>query len=313
MVHKQNQFFFRKFKGKNQKFKLSRNWKPKGNKIKEEFFVFINDIYDEDITKDWDNFADQILPSRVASLFFFDGEKIEKLADLDKSKEVLKKAINSLLGLEIVDQLNIDVDEFQRRALIQLKTRKNKKNRKIKLPEKALEDQIKKIDEKIVIEEDKLTKVKYDISQHDILLSQKGFSYYEKKKEYEKKIDEINSKKQLFKNELIKLASGDAPLLIVKDEVNEILKQSKNFSENLNKSEYQKNTNSLLSNINDFVKTKSKEDEFIKEFDEFIKSKKMISKKIEDDEKLLVNLSYEELNLLINQNLVLEKKRLIKM
>ena len=34
----------------------------------------------------------------------------------------LKKAINSLLGLEIVDQLNIDVDEFQRRSLIQLKT-----------------------------------------------------------------------------------------------------------------------------------------------------------------------------------------------
>ena len=105
--------FFRKYKGKNQKFKLSRNWKPNGSKIKEEFFVFINDEFDEDITKDWDNFVDQILPSRVASLFFFDGEKIEQLADLDKSKEVLKKAINSLLGLEIVDQLNIDVDEFQ--------------------------------------------------------------------------------------------------------------------------------------------------------------------------------------------------------
>ena len=305
--------FFRKFKGKNQKFKLSRNWKPNGNKIKEEFFVFINDIYDEDITKDWDNFVDQILPARVASLFFFDGEKIEQLADLDKSKEVLKKAINSLLGLEIVDQLNVDVDEFQRRSMVQLKTKEEQeKIEKLNSEINALEDQIKKIDEKIVIEEDKLTKVKYDIGQLDISLSQKGFSYYEKKKEYEKKIDEINSKKQLFKNELIKLASGDAPLLIIKDEVNEILKQSKNFSENLNKSEYQKNTNSLLSNINDFVKTKSKEDEFIKEFDEFIKSKKMISKKIEYDEKLLVNLNYEELNLLLNQNLVLEKKEIDK-
>ena len=305
--------FFRKFKGKNQKFKLSRNWKPNGNKIKEEFFVFINDIYDEDITKDWDNFVDQILPARVASLFFFDGEKIEQLADLDKSKEVLKKAINSLLGLEIVDQLNVDVDEFQRRSMVQLKTKEEQeKIEKLNSEINALEDQIKKIDEKIVIEEDKLTKVKYDIGQLDISLSQKGFSYYEKKKEYEKKIDEINSKKQLFKNELIKLASGDAPLLIIKDEVNEILKQSKNFSENLNKSEYQKNTNSLLSNINDFVKTKSKDDEFIKEFDEFIKSKKMISKKIEDDEKLPVNLNYEELNLLLNQNLVLEKKEIDK-
>ena len=86
--------------------------------MKEEFFVFIDDKYDEDITKDWDNFVDQILPSRVASLFFFDGEKIEQLADLEESKKVLKKAINSLLGLEIVDQLNVDVDEFQKRSTL---------------------------------------------------------------------------------------------------------------------------------------------------------------------------------------------------
>ena len=71
--------------------------------------------------KDWDNFVDQILPSRVASLFFFDGEKIEQLADLEESKKVLKKAINSLLGLEIVDQLNVDVDEFQKRSTLQIK------------------------------------------------------------------------------------------------------------------------------------------------------------------------------------------------
>ena len=91
--------FNRKYKGKKQKFKISRNWKLIGKKMKEEFFVFIDEKFDEDITKDWDNFVDQILPSRVASLFFFDGEKIEQLADLEESKKVLKKAINSLLIL----------------------------------------------------------------------------------------------------------------------------------------------------------------------------------------------------------------------
>ena len=117
--------FFRKLKGKTQKFKLSRNWKPIGNKVKEDFFVFIDGEYDEDITKDWDNYVDQILPARGASLFFFDGEKIEQLADLDKSKEVLKKAINSLLGLEIVDQLGHDVDEFRKRSSIEICDIKN--------------------------------------------------------------------------------------------------------------------------------------------------------------------------------------------
>ena len=44
--------------------------------MKEEFFVFIDDKYDEDITKDWDNFVDQILPSRVAFYFFLMEKKL---------------------------------------------------------------------------------------------------------------------------------------------------------------------------------------------------------------------------------------------
>ena len=155
--------FNRKYKGKKQKFKISRNWKLVGKKMKEEFFVFIDDKYDEDITKDWDNFVDQILPSRVASLFFFDGEKIEQLADLEESKKVLKKAINSLLGLEIVDQLNVDVDEFQKRSTLQIKDDDEKKViEEIEAKIKEYEKEIKVIDEKIVKEEDKLTKVKYE-------------------------------------------------------------------------------------------------------------------------------------------------------
>ena len=305
--------FFRKYKGKNQKFKLSRNWKPNGSKIKEEFFVFIDDEFDEDITKDWDNFVDQILPSRVASLFFFDGEKIEQLADLDKSKEVLKKAINSLLGLEIVDQLNIDVDEFQKRSLIQLKTDQEKeKIDKLNKEIDSLEQDIKKVDENIIQTEDKLTNIKYEVGQIDISLSQKGFLYYEKKNEYEKEVKEINIKQDLIKTELIKLAGGDAPLMLIKNELEGILEQSKYLSQIQNKSEYQKNTNNLLANISDFVIKNSDDSKFIKKFENFIGDKKIKKDQNNDNEYLLENLNYQDLNLLINQNLIISEKEINK-
>ena len=305
--------FFRKYKGKNQKFKLSRNWKPNGSKIKEEFFVFIDDEFDEDITKDWDNFVDQILPSRVASLFFFDGEKIEQLADLDKSKEVLKKAINSLLGLEIVDQLNIDVDEFQKRSLIQLKTDEEKeKIDKLNKEIDSLEQGIKKVDENIIQTEDKLTNIKYEVEQIDISLSQKGFLYYEKKNEYEKEVKEINIKQDLIKTDLVKLAGGDAPLMLIKNELEEILDQSKYLSQIQNKSEYQKNTNNLLTNISDFVIKNSDDSKFIKKFENFIESKKITKDQNNDNEYLLENLNYQDLNLLINQDLIISEKEINK-
>ena len=296
--------FFRKYKGKNEKFKISRNWKAIGKKIKEEFFVFIDDVYDEDITKDWDNFVDQILPSRVASLFFFDGEKIEQLADLEQSKGVLKKAINSLLGLEIVDQLNIDVDEFQKRSVLQLKTDDEKKNiNKLKKEADGFEDRIKEIDESIVKVEDELAKKAYDIRELNVELSQKGISYYEKKQEYEKELQVIDEKRNEINDELVKLASGDLPLLVVKKELAVMVEQSKSLLENQNKTDSQKKTNDLIDSISSFVLKNSKDDKFTKNFEKFVSDKKINETTILDNENLLPNLNYQDLNSLLNHNL----------
>ena len=296
--------FFRKYKGKNEKFKISRNWKAIGKKIKEEFFVFIDDVYDEDITKDWDNFVDQILPSRVASLFFFDGEKIEQLADLEQSKGVLKKAINSLLGLEIVDQLNIDVDEFQKRSVLQLKTNEEKKNiNKLKKEVDGFEDRIKEIDESIVKVEDELAKKAYEIRELNVELSQKGISYYEKKQEYEKELQVIDEKRNEISDELVKLASGDLPLLVVKKELAVMVEQSKSLLENQNKTDSQKKTNDLIDSISSFVLKNSKDDKFTKNFEKFVSDKKINETTILDNENLLPNLNYQDLNSLLNHNL----------
>ena len=305
--------FFRKYKGKNEKFKISRNWKAIGKKIKEEFFVFIDDVYDEDITKDWDNFVDQILPSRVASLFFFDGEKIEQLADLEQSKGVLKKAINSLLGLEIVDQLNIDVDEFQKRSVLQLKTDDEKKNiNKLKKEVDGFEDRIKEIDESIVKVEDELAKKAYDIRELNVVLSQKGISYYEKKQEYEKELQVIDEKRTEISDELVKLASGDLPLLVVKKELATMVDQSKSLLENQNKTDSQKKNNDLIESISSFVLKNSKDDKFTKNFEKFVSDKKIIDTAILDNENLLPNLNYQDLNSLLNHNLDTAEKDIKK-
>jgi len=305
--------FFRKYKGKDEKFKISRNWKAIGKKIKEEFFVFIDDVYDEDITKDWDNFVDQILPSRVASLFFFDGEKIEQLADLEQSKGVLKKAINSLLGLEIVDQLNIDVDEFQKRSVLQLKTDDEKKNiNKLKKEADGFEDRIKEIDESIVKVEDELAKKAYDIRELNVELSQKGISYYEKKQEYEKELQVIDEKRNEISDELVKLASGDLPLLVVKKELAAMVDQSKSLLENQNKTDSQKKNNDLIESISSFVLKNSKDDKFTKNFEKFVSDKKINDITIFDNENLLPNLNYQDLNSLLNHNLDTAEKDIKK-
>ena len=296
--------FFRKLKGKTQKFKLSRNWRPNGNKIKEDFFVFIDGEYDEDITKDWDNFVDQILPARVASLFFFDGEKIEQLADLDKSKEVLKKAINSLLGLEIVEQLNHDVDEFKKRSSIDMKT-DNEKVKIAELEDKAdqLNIEIKKIDEDLIKVEDALTKNNYDKQELDIELSKKGFDYYEKRKDFEKELKILTENKNEEKEELLKIASSDGPLFLVQNEIQEILNQSREIVEQKNLNQISDVKKTLINDANEFVEKNCDDKEFIQKFKTYLNTKNTKETKINEQSHLLENLNYQELQLLLEKQL----------
>src|SRR5205823_1602324 len=47
--------------------------------------------------------------SRRSHRFFFDGEKIEALADVSSAADVLRSGIHSLLGLDLVDRLQDDL------------------------------------------------------------------------------------------------------------------------------------------------------------------------------------------------------------
>ncbi|WP_434466797.1 hypothetical protein [Aeromonas dhakensis] len=57
---------------------------------------------------------------------FFDGEKIEHLADPARSASLVKTGIESLLGLELLSQLNIDLDVLKKRGQNQLLDPKQK-------------------------------------------------------------------------------------------------------------------------------------------------------------------------------------------
>ena len=134
--------------------------------------------YDEDITKDWDNFVDQILPSRVASLFFFDGEKIEQLADLDKSKRSIKKShkftirIRNSRSIKSSMLMNFRKIKFRKKQMMMQKKSLTKLNSESKSLRRL---KLNKSRKKLIKEEDKLTNVKYENQSIDIELSQKGF------------------------------------------------------------------------------------------------------------------------------------------
>lgn len=94
---------------------VRRSWGEKARS--DQLDVIVGEAYDEELSESWDETIEQIAPLGVARLFFFDGERIEALADLDSAAESLRTAVGSLLGLDLVSQLQTDLGAVQRRVL----------------------------------------------------------------------------------------------------------------------------------------------------------------------------------------------------
>jgi DNA sulfur modification protein DndD len=302
--------FRKQTRGKEENFKVVRMWKKSGEKIKENFYVYINDILDEIITKDWDNFIEQILPAKVAQLFFFDGEKIEQLADLDQSKEVLRKAIDSLLGLEIVTRLNLDLEEFAKKSAVLSKDDKDLKIiNEFEDQVNLINNEIKKLEEKKIKLEDDSTKIKFEISALDQELERSGLSFFDKKKEIELTLENKNKENEDLKSNLLNIAALEGPLLLVKKELKEIEEKLLNNINQNNKDLVSEEKNNLIKDIKLFTEKDCKDSNFKEKLFNFLVSKQIKSTFAEQDFSKINGLSLENLIEIQNKTLPdLDKK-----
>jgi len=101
--------------GAERTYRVRRTWYPTGAGVSENVEVEVDGELDEVLTKHWDERVDDFLPHRISNLFFFDGEKLEALKARGTSAEILRTAIHSLLGLDLVDRLVSDLSILDRK------------------------------------------------------------------------------------------------------------------------------------------------------------------------------------------------------
>lgn len=101
--------------GQERHYRVVRSWHISGKQLKEFLNVLVDGQFDRILSEGWPDHVEDILPLEVASLFFFDGEKIESLADPERAATVVESAIHSLLGVSTVEQLRTDLVALVRR------------------------------------------------------------------------------------------------------------------------------------------------------------------------------------------------------
>lgn len=96
-------------------YRIRRRWQGGGAALREFVLVWVDGKFDDSLASTWSEYIETFIPRGIAGLFFFDGEQIEALADLEQSQHVLKSALAALLGLDLIDRLATDLAVIRRR------------------------------------------------------------------------------------------------------------------------------------------------------------------------------------------------------
>ena len=102
--------------GKIIEYKVFRLWENNDGSIDEKFTIEKRKLGDEKFVRldsleesEWQTFIDQLLPKGITKLFFFDGEKIQNIADSGNEDKFIRSSFDTLLGLDLVKQLIDDI------------------------------------------------------------------------------------------------------------------------------------------------------------------------------------------------------------
>ena len=107
--------FSRVVEGETRQYEVRRSWRVGDKGLEESLQVWRNGELDSLLTENWAEYIEGYLPSGIAHLFFFDGEQIKELAEGEHAAEILGTAIQTLLGLDIVDKLESNLKVLERR------------------------------------------------------------------------------------------------------------------------------------------------------------------------------------------------------
>ena len=123
------------YDGKIQEYKITRTWQNNDGKVDEDLSIQKSDSQSntfkeldvsiparknrhtearfeeiDSIEKsEWQQFINQLIPRGIAKLFFFDGEKIQSIADEGNENKYIQSSFDTLLGLDLVTQLQKDI------------------------------------------------------------------------------------------------------------------------------------------------------------------------------------------------------------
>ena len=288
-------------------YTVDRTWYDNDGRFTEELKIKKNNKRLDSVEESqWQSFIEELIPKGIAKLFFFDGEKIVKMTE-DKNEEIeIKSSFDSLLGLDIVEQLHSDL-----RTHIMRNMKDNSKsidNQYDALLQEKVEivEKLEMLENSIRVKTQKEEDVSSEIEGFEAKITKIGGGFASKREELRIKKFELEANRTALEAELKSLLSGSVPFSLIPKQIKS-LKIQINSDLEMTKKQFEKdildeNLEKVLEVINEKTiwKGVANESEIKKQLHSKL-SKVLDSKKVmKDDEENLFNFSHLESTNILN-------------
>ena len=219
--------FDRRESGKLARYVVERHWSRSVNgKATDTLHVDVNDKPRDDLEAIWPEFVERIMPLSVSGLAIFDGEKIEALADVTNSAEVLRTSLYGLLGLDLVQRLQRDLTEYRRKAAHALPPNQKSIGPSLREAEDRLGvalDELEAVQTELRIAEHSLEAAEGDFALANENLEAAGGSRAAAREQMRAELAAAESSTEAALRRLESMIAGDLPLLLVRPLLDDVI------------------------------------------------------------------------------------------
>jgi len=208
--------FRRVVEGRWREIVVKRAWRVLRGSVEEVVDVLSDGEPDAVLSEHWMEYIENYLPVKLAGLFYFDGEQIARMAEDEHAAGILETALNSLLGLDLVERLKTDLTVLARRHRSKhASAEEQNKMARLDAEWKAAQTASEKTGQEHARLQALLGRLEKELGDLKKTFQKEGGDLYLRREQMEEDRISAAAKVEKLEDELRELAAGPAPLLLV--------------------------------------------------------------------------------------------------
>lgn len=188
-----------------------------GIKQEESIHVYVDNVVQKFISKNWNEQVEKFFPSRLKNLFIFDGEMLSSYSSKESIQRLNENALKILFGLDSITQIQKDLVYYERKKRQSVVS--DDASDMIELLDKSIEKHKSRIREirrnKASIQSNKIDKLQLELNEIEHEYRTAGGVFFDNREEILDRVREISEDTKNLEKNLIDEAGKVLPLVLI--------------------------------------------------------------------------------------------------